>query len=283
LAPIARYAPFWNVAVITAATMAQDFRRNKFNEYKTLTNIGATMFWLDKFVVKVFKHFHWKQVIFLFDKDYQEQETNFNCYLTMASLKNALLNSNITVDYKIREKQDRRPLETILIDYVGNKFSVVLLCGSTTFVHDIMLAAFRLGFINSEYLFINFDLYAQMHTEDRLLRPWKILKSSSSSDSSSSNASSSLDLKQPPLATGSPVRQLAKTTSNSEILAYEGLLTVTLNIDDLNGKYRDFQKRLINFSNVFKNESEVAYFAYFKIVLGICSGPIFEFIFNFWV
>jgi hypothetical protein len=83
------------------------------------------MYWLDKFVTKVFKRFDWKQTIFIFDKDYQEQITNSNCYLTMASLKAALLNSKITVDYKIRDKQDTRPIDVILKDYIGNKFSVI--------------------------------------------------------------------------------------------------------------------------------------------------------------
>jgi hypothetical protein len=123
--------------------MAQDFRKNKFTEYKTLTNVGVTMYWLDKFMISLFRRFGWRQVIFFFDKDYQEQTTNFNCYLTMASLKAALLNSQISVDYKIREKQDKRPIETLLIDYVGNRFSVVMLCGSTDFVHDTMNAAYK--------------------------------------------------------------------------------------------------------------------------------------------
>lgn len=142
LAPIARYAPFWNVAVITVGAMAQDFRKNKLSEYKTLTNIGATMHWLDKFLINLFRRFEWRQVIFIFDKDYQEPTTNFNCYLTMASLKGALLNSKITVDYKIKERQDIN-VDSLLIEYVGNKFSVVLLCGSTNFVHEIMIAAKR--------------------------------------------------------------------------------------------------------------------------------------------
>lgn len=232
MAPIARYAPFWNVAVITVGALAQDFRKNKFTEYKTLTNIGATMYWLDKFVTKVFNHFGWKQVIFLFDKDYQEQITNFNCYLTMASLKAALLNAKITVDYKIWEKQDTRSVETILINYVGNKFSVVMLCGSTDFVNDIMLAAHKLGFINGEYVFINFDLYAQMHSEDRLIRPWKIKNKTIN----------------------------ARNDSSSILQAYEGLLTVALKIDDLDGKYKAFQKRLYEKNSLFSTENQVNYF-----------------------
>jgi hypothetical protein len=229
LAPVARYAPFWNVSVITVGALAQDFRKNKFNEYKTLTNVGPTMYYLDKFISKVFKYFGWKQVIFLFDKDYQEPSTNFNCYLTMASLKAALLNSQVTVDYKIRDKQDHRSFETILVDYVGNKFSVVLLCGGPVFVQETMITAQKMGFINGEYVFINFDLYAQMYSEDRLFRPWREASKTNNLESSSIQA------------------------------AYGGLLTVTLKVDDSHGQYRGFQKKLAEFSNAFKNESEVMY------------------------
>ena len=226
MAPVARYAPFWDVAVITVSLLAQDFRKNKFTEYKTLTNIGPTMYWLDKFVCKVFNQFKWKQTLFLFDKDYQEQITNSNCYLTMASLKSALLNYEIVVEYKIKDKQDPRPIDKILIDFVANKFSVVLLCGSTDFVFEIMTAAKRLGFINGEYVFINFDLYARMHSEDRLYRPWLAI-------------SNKTDVPQ------------------STIMAYEGLLTVTLKVDDTHGKYKAFQKRLFEYASNFKDEDEV--------------------------
>jgi hypothetical protein len=230
---VARYAPFWDVAVITVGASAQDFRKNKFSEYKTLTNIGPTMYWLDKFVTKVFKNFEWKQVIFLFDKDFQEQDTNFNCYLTMASLKAALLNAQITVDYKIRDKLDKRPVETILIEYVGNKFSVVFLCGSTDFVNDIMVAAHKLGFINGEYVFINFDLYAQMHHADRLVRPWKLAKSRAAL------AGSNL-------------------TEADKMAPYQGLLTVTLKVDNTHGQYQRFQRRLLQTNPyIFENESDV--------------------------
>jgi len=228
---VARYAPFWNVAVITVSATAQDFRRNKFREYKTLTNIGPTMYWLDKFIGKLFRRFNWKQTMFLFDKDYQEQITNSNCYLTMASLKAALLNQNVSVDYKIRDKQDPRPVHTILTDYVSNKFSVILLCGSTEFVYDIMRAAHKHGFLNGQYVFINFDLYAQMHGADRLLRPWRTVAKAA----------------QVPLA--------------ENLAAYAGLLTVTLKVDEAhNSRYRAFQKRLAAFSGLFEDAAQVNYF-----------------------
>lgn len=111
----------------------------------------------------------------------------------------------------------------------------------------------RLGFINGEYTFINIDIYAQMHQEDRLLRPWKLISSSSSSSSSSSVAS---------VAGTSKISRTSGVvspsyTDPSDVMGYQGLMTVTLKIDDYNGRYHDFQKRLMNFSSVFKNETEV--------------------------
>jgi hypothetical protein len=91
-----------------------------------------------------------------------------------------------------------------------------------------------MGFMNGEYTFINIDIYAQMHTEDRLVRPWKLISNSPINN-----------------------KKNKSNTTMDDIKAYQGLMTVTLKIDDYNGRYHDFQKRLINFSNMFKNETEV--------------------------
>lgn len=227
LAPIARYASFWNVTVITVSAIAQEFRINKKREYKTLTNLGATVHSLEVFVQDIFEKFGWKRVIFIFDKEYQETGTNYNCYLTMASLKSALLNARIVVDYKLRDKSDRRSIDEILHDYVGIKFSVIMLCGSPDFVIDVMIAANKLGFCNGEYVFINIDIYCHMHNKDRLLRPWL----------ASSKNSSLIERSQS---------------------AYEALLIITLKVDDKYEKYGNFKKKLLEFSNgAYINDSQV--------------------------
>ena len=128
--------------------MAGDFRKKKLVEFRTLTNIGPSNYWQETFVKNIFKKFNWKRTIMLFDKDYQEKETNSNCFLTMSSLKAALLDSNISVDYKIKEKQDLRKYDDLLVEYINNKFGVILLCGSSEFVYEIMTAAQRQGFNN---------------------------------------------------------------------------------------------------------------------------------------
>ena len=55
-------------------------------------------------------------------------------------------------------------------------------------------------------------MYAQMHSSDRLHKPWKETKRNDS--------------------------------NTNDIIAYESLLTVTLKIDDNNGKFSRFQNRL---------------------------------------
>jgi hypothetical protein len=88
------------------------------------------------------------------------------------------------------------------------------------------MAANRLGFTNGEYVFINFDMYAQMY--DRLVYPWK------------------------------------ETNQTKETLkhigsAYEILLTVSLKVDDSDGKFGKFQERLLNSNGkVFKKVSDVS-------------------------
>lgn len=204
--------------------MAGDFRKHKLKEFKTLTNIGPSNYWLEMFVRKIFDRFEWKKTIMLFDKDYQEKETNSNCFLTMSALKSTLLNHNVSVDYKIKEKQDTRKYDDLLIEYVQNKFSVILLCGNTTFVHDLMTAAERQGFNNGEYVFINFDMYAQMHSQERLFKPWMKSK---------------------------------RNVSIQDVYAYESLLTVSLKVDH-DKKLTEFQARLSNFSKTeFPSSSDV--------------------------
>jgi hypothetical protein len=103
-----------------------------------------------------------------------------------------------------------------------------MLCGSTQFVYEIMTAAKRQGFNNGEYVFINFDMYAQMHSYNRLHKPWKEI-----------------------------LRHINST--QNDYLAYESLLTVTLKVDETGGKFGDFQKRLRTFSNhSFQFDSEVS-------------------------
>jgi len=104
-----------------------------------------------------------------------------------------------------------------------------MLCGSTQFVYEIMTAAKRQNFNNGEYVFINFDMYAQMHSYDRLHKPWK------------------------------EILRHENSTQNDH-LVYESLLTVTLKVDEKGGKFGEFQKKLQSFSNIsFQIDSEVSF------------------------
>lgn len=80
-----------------------------------------------------------------------------------------------------------------------------------------------------------------MHTEDRLVRPWKLISNSDYTKVSPNG------------------------TSMDDVMAYQGLMTITLKIDD-NGKYHDFQKRLVKFNSIFVNESEVIQLIKYPII-----------------
>lgn len=107
-----------------------------------------------------------------------------------------------------------------------------------------------------------------MHQEDRLLRPWKLISSSSSSSSSlSANVTGSKTSRAVGSGgNGAAVRSSSvSSTDPSEVMGYQALMTVTLKIDDYNGRYHDFQKRLMNSSSMFKNETEVYIYTFFRL------------------
>ncbi|ELT96798.1 hypothetical protein CAPTEDRAFT_38435, partial [Capitella teleta] len=62
LAPIARYAPFWNATVLTAGGMAHDFGASKTSpnaEFPCLTRVGPTFDLLSRSIYSIIQYYHW--------------------------------------------------------------------------------------------------------------------------------------------------------------------------------------------------------------------------------
>ncbi|ESP00405.1 hypothetical protein LOTGIDRAFT_88126, partial [Lottia gigantea] len=62
LAPVARYAPYWNKPVISPGGFAHDFgvgKRTNDSEYRTLTRVGATFNSLARTVIGLVQHYEW--------------------------------------------------------------------------------------------------------------------------------------------------------------------------------------------------------------------------------
>ncbi|KAJ8311393.1 hypothetical protein KUTeg_010748 [Tegillarca granosa] len=86
LAPVARYAPFWSIPVITAGGFAHDFVANKKIEYKTLTRVGAGFTIMSDTVLQILKFYHWRQFVILYDSNGQDSLFERFCYLASAAV-----------------------------------------------------------------------------------------------------------------------------------------------------------------------------------------------------
>ncbi|XP_041355328.1 atrial natriuretic peptide receptor 3-like [Gigantopelta aegis] len=84
LAPVARFAPVWNIPVVTPGGFAHDFGANKSEEdaeYPTLTRVGLTFNSLTLLVLKLIEQFKWKKVTVVYDgKGHDDVAPRF-CYL----------------------------------------------------------------------------------------------------------------------------------------------------------------------------------------------------------
>ena len=69
LSPVARYAPFWNLPVITPGGLSEDFKKNRRREYMTLTRIGSASFdSVTFFTLKYISNQNWNRVYLISEK-----------------------------------------------------------------------------------------------------------------------------------------------------------------------------------------------------------------------
>lgn len=91
LAPIARYAPFWNIPVISPGGLAHDFGADKTvpnMEFPTLTRIGATFNTLAQCVIRLVKTFSWRRVKVIYTGNGLEEVSPRFCFLAIGALIN---------------------------------------------------------------------------------------------------------------------------------------------------------------------------------------------------
>ena len=127
LAPIARYAPYWNLPVISAGGFAHDFGYPKSGidpEFPTLTRVGATFNTLAKCLINTVKHFNWSKIQMIYDGDGHSEVTPRFCYLTGSSVIHYIKEAKWMKDYDfymyIPGKHD---IEKMLRHEVANKYS----------------------------------------------------------------------------------------------------------------------------------------------------------------
>lgn len=129
LAPVARYAPYWNIPVISPGGFAHDFGVNKSAndaEFPTLTRIGATFNTLAQCIINTALHYNWSKVKLIYDGSGHSEVMPKFCFLAGSALiqyvKEGYLNWIKEYEYEmyIPGKDD---IEKILRYKVANNFS----------------------------------------------------------------------------------------------------------------------------------------------------------------
>ena len=126
VAPVARYAPHWNIPVITPGAMAHDFGSNKSDpraEFPRLTRVGATFNDIADQVHFLLKKYNWTKLTILYDSKGLDNILQSYCYLMVSALGWYLKYQVVpTIDLRqssIRPEDGIPGYEKLLVEDVG--------------------------------------------------------------------------------------------------------------------------------------------------------------------
>lgn len=137
LAPVARYAPYWNLPVISAGGFAHDFGFNKSDttrdqEFPTLTRVGMTFNSMAWTIINAIKTFGWNRMKLIYNGDGHDEVSPRFCYLAGSALiyyiKQQSLDTMLEHDfflYTNGTNTERMLKDKVGIDYAG-KFDHVV-------------------------------------------------------------------------------------------------------------------------------------------------------------
>ncbi|XP_069101884.1 atrial natriuretic peptide receptor 1-like isoform X2 [Argopecten irradians] len=170
LAPVARYAPYWGLPIVSPGGLAEDFLDKK-KEYKTLTRMGSAFDSMTRFLLAAIAHYRWPRLILLYDPYGQDEIFERFCFLAGSAIIKELQTKRRDMfgEYK-QVTKDNSTYAKILREDVGAKFSIVVLCASANSVREIMIKAHELNFDNGEYVFLNIDLFSSKNESEK---PWE--------------------------------------------------------------------------------------------------------------
>ncbi|XP_071098571.1 atrial natriuretic peptide receptor 1-like [Haliotis cracherodii] len=168
LAPVARYAPFWNLPVITPGGFAHDFGVEKRSEYPTLTRTGVTFNSLALSTLSMIAGYKWKRIKVIYETSGHSDTAPKFCFLAASAFVFYSKAKRLDNDFHIYLPRIHN-IESLLRDEIGNEFAVIVLCASPESVRNIMIKAHELNFDNGEYVFFNIDLFS---SKNQSARPW---------------------------------------------------------------------------------------------------------------
>lgn len=86
LAPVSRYAPYWNLPVLSPGGFAHDFGADKLDEFPTLTRTGVTFNSLARSTISLFKHFNLTHAKVIYDQSGHSGITPKFCFLAASAI-----------------------------------------------------------------------------------------------------------------------------------------------------------------------------------------------------
>ena len=133
LSPVAQYAPYWNVPIVSPGGLSHTFNEKRHQEYRTLTRIGAgfesVVRFVEDYIIKTYK---WKKIATIYDT---QNHGLFHGYgYLLGSAVSALLDlTNYETEYVLipstllgSKEVNQQALENFyeknLKEKVGNKF-----------------------------------------------------------------------------------------------------------------------------------------------------------------
>lgn len=174
LAPVARFARYWNLAVVTPGGMCGKFGRDKTKadpEFPLLTRVGVTFDSVANFLHLIMRRFMWNNIYLMSHLEGRNDVTPRFCYFAISDVVHRFHQEELKYRiHQFREVDLLRNMESILAWEIGLKHAIIVLCASPKITRELMIKAGQLGFNNGEYVFINIDLFTNYL--NNASKPW---------------------------------------------------------------------------------------------------------------
>ncbi|CAC5359103.1 unnamed protein product [Mytilus coruscus] len=131
LSPVARYAPFWKIPIISTGGFADDFKINRKNEYPTLTRIMPVSF--DSVAIATLRYIDklkWRKVFLITERT--DIGIMFRYWFLLGSTigtrlrlkpKSNNLKETFIYDKHLYDKTESNSIERVLPEKIGNKYA----------------------------------------------------------------------------------------------------------------------------------------------------------------
>ncbi|KAL8586725.1 hypothetical protein ACOMHN_038711 [Nucella lapillus] len=128
LAPVGRYAPVWNLPVLTSGGFAHDFGQ-KQEEFSTLTRLGQNFEDLAEFLLDILARFVWNTSHLIYDAKGRDDIIEGFCFLAASAMIQKSKERRVTNAFHM---YDTNTIEELLVQKVGLQFGVKAACSPTS-------------------------------------------------------------------------------------------------------------------------------------------------------